>query len=91
MARVLAGRHPQPVTWPSSRVESAAVPIAPSQLAALDPCPCEGCRFALRCDTEHLACLAFSLFMAGKSPVRWGTAPRVPTRERYEALLGGVS
>jgi hypothetical protein len=64
------------------------VPIARSELNALDPSPCEGCRLALRCDTEHLACLAFSLFMAGKSPVRWGTAPRVPTRERYEALIG---
>jgi len=38
-----------------------------------------------------LACLAFSLFMAGKSPVRWETAPRVPTRERYQALLGEVA
>ena len=76
--------------WSSPRVESAAVPIARSELNALDPCPCEGCRLAVRCDTEHLACLAFSLFMAGKSPVRWGTAPRVPTRERYEAVLGQI-
>jgi hypothetical protein len=66
----------------------------PSQLdgrPVLEPCPCEGCRLAARCDTEHLACVAFSLFMAGKSPVRWGTAPRVPTRERYEALLGDAA
>jgi len=66
------------------------VPSAPSQLDALEPCPCEGFRLAVRCDTEHLACLAFSLFMAGKSPVRWKMAPRVPTRERYEAVLGEV-
>jgi hypothetical protein len=78
------------MTSASLRVESAAVPIAPSQLDALEPCPCEGCRLALRCDTEHLACVAFSLFTAGKNPVRWGTAPRVPTRERYEALLGAT-
>jgi hypothetical protein len=82
------------VTWPTPRVESAAVPVALSELAAspvpLEPCPCDGCRLAIRCDTEHLACLAFSLFMAGKSPVRWGTAPRLPTRERYESLLGAA-
>jgi hypothetical protein len=82
------------VTWISPRVESAAVPLAPSELVAspvpLEPCLCDGCRLAIRCDTEHLACLAFSLFMAGKSPVRWGAAPRVPTRERYEAALGEV-
>jgi hypothetical protein len=28
-------------------------------------------------------------FMAGKSAVRWKVAPRVPTRARYEAVLGG--
>jgi hypothetical protein len=78
------------VTWLSPRVESAAVPIARSELNALDPCPCEGCRLALRCDTEHLACVAFSLFMTGKSSDRWQVAPRVPTRERYEAVLGQI-
>ena len=78
--------HPKP------RVESAAVSVAPSELVAslvpLEPCPCDGCRFAVRCKDERLACVAFSLFMAGKSPVLWKMAPRTPTRGRYEALLG---
>ena len=69
----------------------AAVPIAPSQLAALEPRPCDGCRLAVRCDTEHLGCVAFSLFMTGKSSDRWQVAPPVPTRERYEALLGEMA
>ena len=81
--------HPKP------RVESAAVSVAPSELVAslvpLEPCPCDGCRFAVRCKDERLACVAFSLFMAGKNPVRWGTAARVPTRERYDALLGEMA
>jgi hypothetical protein len=91
MACVLAGRYTA-VTWLSPRVESAAVPVAPSELVAnpvpLEPCPCDGCRFAVRCKDERLACVAFSMFMAGKSTVLWKMAPRVPTRERYEALLG---
>jgi hypothetical protein len=80
------------VTLAESKEESAAVPVAPSELAGsfvpLEPCPCEGCRLVLRCKPDHLACVAFSLFMAGKSAVRWRIAPRVPTRERYEGLLG---
>jgi len=87
MGCVLGGRHTA-VTWLSPRVESAAVPTAPSAPIP-EPCPCDACRFSLRCDAEHLACVAFSLFMAGKSAVRWKLAPRVPTRARYEAVLGG--
>ena len=40
---------------------------------------------------EHLhACEAFSMYLHGLSEVRWRIAPRVPTRERYQALLGDV-
>ena len=76
------------------RVQSAALSVASPQLAAtpvLEPCPCDGCRYAVRCKDERLACVAFSMFMAGKSPVLWKMAPRVPTRERYEALLGEMA
>jgi hypothetical protein len=54
----------------------AAVSITPSKLAArlvpFEPCPCEGCRLALRCDAERLACVAFSLFMAGNPQLQRG-------------------
>jgi len=77
-----------------TRELTAANTPMPAGLAAssvlLEPCPCEGCRFALRCDAEHLACVAFSLLMAGKSAVRRELAARVPTRARYDALLGGA-
>jgi hypothetical protein len=38
--------------------------------------------------TKHLACRAFSLFMAGANPADWNAVNRAPTRERYDALLG---
>ena len=52
-------RSRMPLHGRGRALESAAVSIAPSQVdasPALEPCPCEGCRFALRCDAEHLAC-----------------------------------
>jgi hypothetical protein len=54
----------------------------------LEPAPCDHCRLAERCKVKHLACRAFSLFMAGASPIAWNAVNRAPTRERYEALLG---
>jgi len=70
------------------------VPFVPYRIAAspvLEPCPCDGCRFAERCKAERLACDAFATFMAGGRPVRWAVAPpRVPTRARYESVLGEV-
>ncbi len=51
--------------------------------------PGDTCWHARRCKAERLACLAFSLFMGGESPVRWKLIPRQPSRDRYEALLGG--
>ena len=50
--------------------------------------PCDGCRFAPRCNVERLVCAAFSMYLAGESPVRWSLALRAPARARYVALLG---
>jgi hypothetical protein len=50
------------------------------------PCPCDACRFRERCAVQHLACAAFSMFMAGAN---WTHAPRAPTRAMFEATLGG--
>jgi hypothetical protein len=70
------------------RADAACAPRHAAELNLIDESP--GCRFALRCETERLTCVAFSMFMAGKSQVRWRTAPRIPTRERYAALLGAI-
>ena len=50
------------------------------------PEPCQSCRFAARCRTERLACDALAVWSAGASAIRWGAAPRAPTRARFEAL-----
>jgi hypothetical protein len=52
------------------------------------PSPCDACRFADRCKMQLHACEAFGMFLHGLSETRWRIAPRVPTRERYQALLG---
>jgi len=57
-------------------------------LSASGPSPCDACRHGDRCKTQLHACEAFGMFLHGLSEVRWRTAPRVPTRERYQALLG---
>jgi hypothetical protein len=44
------------------------------------------CRFGG--ENLHDACEAFSTFLHGLSEVRWRIAPRVPTRERYQDLVG---
>lgn len=62
----------------------------PDSRLMLEPAPCDHCRLAERCKAKHLACRAFSLFMAGASPIRWNDVNRSPTRERYDELLGGV-
>jgi hypothetical protein len=49
--------------------------------------PCDSCRYASRCKAEQLACRAFSMFMAGVSPLRWAGVHRSPTREQYDTLL----
>jgi hypothetical protein len=74
-------------------VESRAVPHVlphhePDSRLMLEPAPCDRCRLAERCKAKRLACRAFSLFMAGASPIEWNEVNRSPTRERYEALLG---
>ena len=63
--------------------------IVPShELVRHGPSPCDACRFAERCREQLQACSAFSMFLHGFSKVRWRIAPRVPTRERYQTLLG---
>ena len=56
--------------------------------AMLELAPCDQCRLAERCKAKRLACRAFSLFIAGASPIAWNAVNRAPTRERYEAVLG---
>jgi hypothetical protein len=50
--------------------------------------PCDDCRYREKCAGERLACEAFGMFLHDLSEVRWRTAPRVPTRELYQALVG---
>jgi hypothetical protein len=73
-------------------VESPVVPHSlphhePDSRLMLEPVPCDHCRLAERCKSKRLACRAFTLFMAGASPLRWNEVDRSPTRERFEALL----
>jgi hypothetical protein len=60
----------------------------PDSRLMLEPAPCDRCWHVERCKAERLACQAFSMFMAGENPMRWGVVNRTPTRERYSALLG---
>lgn len=53
---------------------------------ALEPAPCTDCRFRERCARELLACDAYAIFLQDYARERWHTAPRAPTRARYEAL-----
>ena len=56
-----------------------------------DPGPCHGCQQFERCCHGRLACAAFALFEAhGASRERYNAAPKLPTRERYEALFGKI-
>ena len=72
----------------------AAVHCVPCQVhtiqthGSLEPAPCECCKFAQLCASEHLACAAYSMFLHDQPAARWRLAPRAPTTERYEALLG---
>lgn len=73
------------------RVHFAAMPNAPVDTMRFilnEPAPCTDCRFACRCGEARFACDAFAIFMNGGSKTRWSHAPRVPNRERYQALLG---
>ncbi len=56
----------------------------------LEPCPCDGCRFRVRCAAERLACDRFLLFDHGKPQWRWQQAPMAPTRAMFETLFGDV-
>ena len=50
------------------------------------PEPCQSCRFAARCKAERLACDAMAVWASGAGAIRWGAAPRAPTRARLDAL-----
>jgi hypothetical protein len=57
------------------------------EVAALGPCPCDGCPHAERCAQEALACSAFALFCSGLREPRWRLAPRCDaTHERFVEL-----
>lgn len=54
----------------------------------LGPAPCDDCPYAARCRVEVLACDAFAVYLSGARESRWRNAPRLPSRERGEAVLG---
>lgn len=62
----------------------------PATDALLGPAPCDDCRHADRCRAERLACDAFAVYLSGASPARWRKAPRLPSRERRESVLGSA-
>lgn len=57
----------------------------------LEPAACDRCPLAERRKAKHLACRAFSLFIAGESPIAWNVVNRAPTRQRYDTLLDEVA
>ena len=57
-------------------------------LFASGPSPCDACRQANKCKTQLHACEAFGMFLHGLSEVRWRIAPRMPTQEQYQELMG---
>jgi hypothetical protein len=54
------------------------------------PAPCQGCKNAVRCEAENIACDCLAVFVAvGASAARYAVAPRQPSaaiRERIEAF-----
>jgi hypothetical protein len=50
-------------------------------------CPCDQCNIRKRCARERLACLAYSMFLAGEPQTRWLSAPRSPSRHTFDAIL----
>jgi hypothetical protein len=68
-------------------MKSLAREIARAQ-AVIDPGPCQGCRFNVRCGAKLLACDRFSMFSLGLPRSRWLSAPTAPTRIRYQVLFG---
>ena len=56
----------------------------------LEPCPCEGCSFALRCKVDRPGLRGLQPVHGWQESGAVGNLPRVPTRERYAALLGAI-
>jgi probable HAF family extracellular repeat protein len=56
-----------------------------------EPYPCENCRHAARCKASLEACPAFSLYVAHAGELRWGAAPRMPTRALFETIFAEPS
>ena len=54
------------------------------------PAPCSGCKNAVRCKAENIACDSLAVYVAvGASAARYAVAPRQPSaaiRERIEAF-----
>lgn len=48
--------------------------------------PCDGCIHKSKCKAEHLACLAFALYV-DKGHDNW-TLPRLPTKKTYARIMG---
>lgn len=53
-------------------------------------CPCTDCRLHEKCAARLAACARFSMFVAGETELRWRSAPAVPSRAIFEAVLGAV-
>lgn len=53
----------------------------------LEEGPCDDCRHAARCAQALLACDAFAVWVAGRGPRHWQTAPRQPTREHHASVF----
>jgi len=68
-------------------VETADEVAAPETHPLLEDGPCDDCRHAARCGAECLACDAFVVWVAGRGPKCWQTAPRLPTRERHASVF----
>jgi hypothetical protein len=52
-----------------------------------EPYPCQNCRHAARCKASLEACAQFSLYVAHAGELRWRSAPRIPSRERFDAIF----
>ena len=68
-------------------VQTADAAPASDTHPLLEEGPCDDCRHAARCATQHLACDAFAVWVAGRRSIYWQTAARQPMRERYAAVF----
>jgi hypothetical protein len=61
--------------------------LDPYMAAIEGPAPCDGCRNADRCAAQLEACPAFAVYVAHAGELRWRGAPRIPSRERFDAIF----